>query len=83
MARALTSRKVLFWSDNMAVVQAINGQTAVCPLVLCLLKELVRACLCCNVEFRVRHIEGVKNVAADALSRFQWLSFREAWQERR
>lgn len=79
----LSARQVVFWSDNMAVVQAINSQSSSCPLTLCLLRELVRACLVNNVECKARHIQGVRNIAADALSRFQWRRFREAWPRAR
>ncbi|KAJ1184700.1 hypothetical protein NDU88_001503 [Pleurodeles waltl] len=66
------------WSDNMALVQAINCQSGNCSVLVGLLRELVRVCLLRNVEFRTRHVQGVKNVAADALSRFQWAKFRTA-----
>ncbi|KAJ1185515.1 hypothetical protein NDU88_002307 [Pleurodeles waltl] len=70
--QVLADKRITFWSDNMAVVQAN------CPVLVGLLRELVRVCLLRNVEFRAWHVQGVKNVAADALFRFQWTKFRPA-----
>ena len=75
-AKAFTDRFVIFWSDNMAVVECINRQRASCPSVLRLLKHLVLLCLQLNVNFNARHVPGVFNNAADALSRFKMQEFR-------
>ncbi|KAM9326863.1 LOW QUALITY PROTEIN: uncharacterized protein PAF06_003101 [Gastrophryne carolinensis] len=72
----LQNKSVLFHSDNMAVVSAINAQTASSPVVK-LLRQLVLSCLQYNILFRAVHVPGVANGIADALSRFQMDRFRE------
>ncbi|KAM9302167.1 uncharacterized protein PAF06_015443 [Gastrophryne carolinensis] len=73
----LQNKSVLFHSDNMAVVSAINAQTASSPPVVKLLRQLVLSCLQYNILFRAVHVPGVANGIADALSRFQMDRFRE------
>ena len=38
----LANKQVTLWSDNHAVVQLINNNSAKCPRVLALLRQLVR-----------------------------------------
>ncbi|KAM4808264.1 adhesion G-protein coupled receptor V1 [Rhinophrynus dorsalis] len=71
--------RIVFHSDNMGVVQSVNNLSASSPPVLALLRRLVLCCLRLNLSFRARHVPGVLNVAADALSRFQVAEFRKAW----
>ncbi|KAM9324247.1 LOW QUALITY PROTEIN: uncharacterized protein PAF06_000260 [Gastrophryne carolinensis] len=73
----LQNKSVLFHSDNMAVVSAINAQTASSPPVVKLLRQLVLSCLQYNILFRAVHVPGVANGIASALSRFQMDRFRE------
>ncbi|KAE8597602.1 hypothetical protein XENTR_v10016529 [Xenopus tropicalis] len=83
--QALSNKSVLFRSDNMAVVLAVNNLTSSSRPVLSLLRHLVLRCLQLNIKFRAKHIPGEINEIADALSRFQWDRFRflapEAEQE--
>ncbi|KAM4652053.1 uncharacterized protein O3C94_014388 [Discoglossus pictus] len=72
----LRHHHVVFHSDNMSVVQAINSTTASSPPVVRLLRQLVLKCLQLNILVRASHIAGVKNVVADALSRFEWEKFQ-------
>ncbi|KAM9324652.1 uncharacterized protein PAF06_000727 [Gastrophryne carolinensis] len=73
----LQNRSVMFHSDNMAVVSAINTQRASSPPVVMLLRQLVLSCLQCNILFRVVHVPGISNGIADALSLLQMDRFRE------
>ncbi|XP_053112584.1 uncharacterized protein LOC128327611 isoform X5 [Hemicordylus capensis] len=68
---------VLFWCDNLAVVQIVNTQTSQSPRVMGLVRALVLQCLRANILFRSRHVPGIRNDIADALSRFQLNRFRE------
>ncbi|XP_053098810.1 uncharacterized protein LOC128322103 isoform X1 [Hemicordylus capensis] len=68
---------VLFWCDNLAVVQIVNTQTSQSPRVMGLVRALVLQCLRANILFRSRHVLGIRNDIADALSRFQLNRFRE------
>ncbi|XP_029454007.1 uncharacterized protein LOC115089819 [Rhinatrema bivittatum] len=70
------NRRVVFWSDNMAVVQAINSLTAHSPRVIRLLRDLVLLCLRINLVFKAKYVPGEANGIADALSRCQWSRFR-------
>lgn len=72
----LENQKVLFHCDNMAVVHMINRQTTRSTPSMGLIRALVGACLRHNVLFRAKHIPGIKNEVADALSRLQLQRFR-------
>ncbi|XP_061175932.1 uncharacterized protein LOC133184874 [Saccostrea echinata] len=75
--KEMENKRVLFMSDNMAVVQVINKQTAKEKILMKLIRRLVLATLKWNIHFRAKHIPGKHNVAADRLSRFQ---FQAAFQ---
>lgn len=68
--------KILFLSDNAAVVDIINKQTSKEEVLMKLIRRLVLAALKYNVYFRAKYIPGKENVLADRLSRFQ---FQEAF----
>lgn len=75
-AGRLTGKSIIFWCDNLGVVQAINNQRCQSPLALRLLRHLVLRCLQYNIMFTARHVPGVENCVADALSRFDFVKFR-------
>lgn len=77
-APQLANRKVLFHTDNAAVVHIINKQSSQCPQMMHLIRTLVLACLKFNIRFKATHVPGVFNVIADSLSRFQETRFRAA-----
>ncbi|KAJ1138211.1 hypothetical protein NDU88_004602 [Pleurodeles waltl] len=64
--------RVLFHVDNLAVVQMVNRQSAREARVLQLMHIFVLQCLRNEIFFRARHVPGVNNDIADALSRSQW-----------
>lgn len=72
------TKKVLFLSDNMAVVEVINKRSSRDKRLMILLRRLVLVSLQCNIHFRAKHIPGKLNVTADKLSRFK---FQEAFRE--
>ncbi|KAM4663361.1 uncharacterized protein O3C94_011588 [Discoglossus pictus] len=72
----LKDRHVIFFSDNMAVVHAVNITSSSIPVIR-LLRHLVLACLPLNICFRAKHVPGIDNSIADALSRFQWGRFSQ------
>ena len=74
----LANSKVLFRSDNIAVVHVINSQTYRCERIMRLVRLFVLQCLKFNILFKARHIPGHVNESADALSRFQMARFRAA-----
>ncbi|MCG8048417.1 MAG: hypothetical protein N0E48_22830 [Candidatus Thiodiazotropha endolucinida] len=68
--------KVLFLTDNMAVVEIINKQTSKEKVLMTLIRRLVLSALRFNILFCAKHIPGKHNVIADRLSRLQ---FQEAF----
>ena len=70
------NKKILFRCDNEAVVTIINKQSSRSRAVMSLLRPLVLFCLSHNIMFRAKHISGVHNEIADALSRCQFTRFR-------
>ena len=54
----LTNQRVLFFSDNTAVEAVINKQTAKDPQLMCLVCQLIVACLSYNICFHAKHIPG-------------------------
>ena len=67
----LTNSKILFHCDNIAVVSIVNNETSKDKLIMKLVRPLVLLLLQFNINFKAVHIAGVKNVLADAISRYQ------------
>lgn len=72
----LKNGKIMFYSDNMAVVEIINKQTCKDKVLMRLVRRLVIAALTYNIVFRAKHIKGKTNVIADHLSRSQFQKAR-------
>ncbi|OCT65947.1 hypothetical protein XELAEV_18042201mg [Xenopus laevis] len=72
----LQNKSITFWCDNQSVVNVVNKQTATSVPVLNVLRELILQCLRFNIWFRAKHVPGVENNIADALSRLQLDKFR-------
>ena len=75
--KSLANHSVLFMTDNSAIVEAINRQSAKNVHLMRLIRRLVLAGLRFNVYFKAKHIPGKTNVIADKLSRFQVLAARQ------
>ena len=72
----LKNKKVIFHCDNEAVVEIINSQTSKCPRVMDLVRPFVLKTLRLNSIIRAKHVKGIDNSIADALSRFNMQLFR-------
>jgi hypothetical protein len=72
-------KKVILHTDNQALVAILNSKTSKSKLVMQLLRPLVLQGLLHNILFKGQHIEGVKNIKADSLSRQQWSRFTESF----
>lgn len=70
-------KKICFHCDNLGVVFAINQLSASSPPVVKVLQHLVLECLSWNIWVVAKHVPGVCNTIADAISRSQWERFRE------
>lgn len=74
---SLANKKILFMSDNEAIVHVLNKQSCKEKTLMKLIRRLVLTSLSYNIYFKAKHIAGKKNVLADKLSRFQ---FQEAFK---
>ena len=71
----LCNQKVLFFSDNLPIVEIVNKQSSKDKTLMRLIRRLVVVAMKSNILFKARHIPGKHNVLADHLSRFK---FQEA-----
>ena len=62
-------KKIMFRSDCMPVVYAVNGGSSPVPQIMHLLRELARSACLHGYDFRCLHIPGEDNTIADLLSR--------------
>ena len=63
---------MLFCSDNTAVVHILNSRT---PSIMHLLRHLMLSVARDSFSFSAKHIPGINNQVADALSCFRWQEF--------
>ena len=63
------NRRIILFCDNKSVVDMINLTTTSCKNCMILIRILVLKGLIENVRIFAKHIEGIKNVLADNLSR--------------
>ena len=68
-------KRLQFWCDNESVVSIINSGHSKAPLIMELVRKLVLLSMEHNFLVRARHVPGVSNEIADALSRFQMQRF--------
>lgn len=68
---AMSNQCILFFTDNKAPVHVINRQTCKDKSLMAFVRKLVSICLHYNILFKAKHIPGVRNEMADALSRLQ------------
>ena len=60
----------------MAVVEIINQQTSKCPRVMDIVRPLVLHCMELYTEIKAKHIKGIDNSIADAISHYNMHVFR-------
>lgn len=73
----MANKQLILYTDNSAIVAVLNKPTSKEPIVMILVRKLVLLCLTYNILVSTRHVPGVDNSIADALSRFQMGRFRE------
>ena len=73
----MKNRRVLFFTDNEALVHVINRQSCRDRDLMFFVRELVLVCLRHNVHFKAKHTPGLQNKLADSLSRLQLQAFRQ------
>lgn len=74
-ARHFSSKKIQFYTDNIALVSIINTQSSRSKRIMSLLRELVLMLMQFNITFKAKHIPGIDNSVSDAISRKQWERF--------
>ena len=67
----LANKRILFFTDNEAIVHIINKQSSKDSKIMNLVRSLVTASLINNINFMSKHIPGKYNIIADHLSRSQ------------
>lgn len=70
-APKMKNQCILFFTDNEALVFCINKQTCKDKDLMFFVRKLVLICLQYNILFKAKHIPGIHNFLADALSRQQ------------
>ena len=70
-----TRRKIRFFCDNLTIVQAWEGKTSRQPRIMSLLHLLFFTAAKGNFTITLKHIPGVKNSIADAISRQNFTLF--------
>jgi hypothetical protein len=73
----MSNRSIIFYSDNEALVHVINKQSCKDKTLMVFVRRLVLLCLQFNIMFEAKHIPGVRNNLADALSRLQVQRFQQ------
>ena len=68
-------KRLQFWCDNQSVVSIRKSGHSKAPLIMELVRKLVLLSMEHNFLVRARHVPGVSNEIADALSRFQMQRF--------
>lgn len=72
-----SGQRIVFMCDNIATVQVINkGRSKSAPLMQ-LMRRLTLCAMMNNFVVTAKHIPGKFNAIADALSRFQFQTFRQ------
>ena len=65
----MSNQCVSLFTDNAALVDIINKQTSKHPMIMILVRDLVKTSLPHNILFWAYHIPGVDNTWADLISR--------------
>lgn len=76
-AQEFANFTIRFWCDNQAMVAVVNRLSSKSARIMGLVRPFVLQCLRINALFAARHVPGVENCIADALSRFREERFRE------
>ena len=74
-------KRIRFFNDCEPIVHAVTKGTSHSPLLMTLIRQLFFIAAEHEFEFRIEHIRGVTNEAADALSRLDQVRFRSISQE--
>ena len=76
-AHHFKNQKIALFCDNMSVVSMINNTTSMCKNCMILLRIIVLHGMLHNVTITAKHVAGVQNKFADALSRQKMNVFKQ------
>ncbi|XP_060076370.1 uncharacterized protein LOC132555998 [Ylistrum balloti] len=76
--KSWSTKRILFHCDNKGTVDIINKGRSKSPNIMSLMRRLTWCAATYNFTVNARHVPGVKNTIADALSRFKFQDFRRA-----
>ena len=68
-AERLNNSRILFLTDNMALVHIINNCSCKDRQIMCLVRRMVLVSMKFNIHFRAKHVRGRDNRLADSPSR--------------
>jgi hypothetical protein len=71
----INNSTIYLYTDNHALVSAVNKLYAKDPALLSILRPMALHCLSQNLLLRCHHVPGKDNIGADALSRDQISTF--------
>ena len=77
----MANKRIIFFSDNAAVVDIVNKRTSRYKNIMVLLRDLVLSCLRHNILFQARHIPGLQNSSADYLSRSKVVNLKDIFRK--
>jgi hypothetical protein len=73
---AWTGKRIVFFTDNEPITQVWNSGTSPAPSIMSLIRPLFLVAANNGFSIAFKHIPGINNPTADALSRFQMPRFR-------
>jgi hypothetical protein len=73
----MDKKRIVFHCDNESTVHIINKGRSKVQDIMKLMRKLTWLSATNNFTFSSKHIPGVKNVISDALSRFDFQTFRK------
>ena len=68
---SLQHTQITYHCDNQAVVTIVNNQTSKDKQIMKIVRPLILLLLKFNINLKMVHVPGVKNILADSISRFQ------------
>ena len=71
------NRQILFFTDNLVITQVWRTGTSSNPIIMKLVRNLFFFSATRNINILMKHIPGLSNCLADALSRLQVSKFRK------
>ena len=72
-----SSKRIVLWCDNVSVTQILNSKSSKINKIMDLVRKITVQTLIHNFTLSAKHVPGLDNSVADALSRFQMHRFHQ------